>query len=497
MTTGRLVSLLSLACFLVLAPSFVQAEDGSKLGLPTSARPFTGDFDGILKRRTLRVLVPFSKTMFFVDRGRQMGVVAELARALEDDINKRHDFKTLRFHVVVVPTSRDKLLTSLVEGLGDAAAGNLTITPEREALVDFTTPLLTNIDEIVVTGPAGPQLEKLDDLAGREVYVRASSSYATHLAAVNADFSARGLKRMDIVGIDENLEDEDILEMVHAGLLPFAIVDSHKAALWTRIFDGLTSHPDIKISSGGRIAWSIRKNSPLLRAELDPFFASHKAGTSFGNEIISRYFGKPVLVKNAYESGALERYCGLIETFRKYGDQYIFDYLMLAAQGYQESQLDQAKHSRAGAVGVMQIKPATAAGKPFSITGVDADSDANIHAGAAYLRYIADVYLDDPKLSPRERLLLALAAYNAGPGNLNRFRDSAQQQGLDPNIWFNNVEQGAAKVVGRETVQYVSNIYKYYIAYSLQEQRRKINDEAVKQLEKSAGEAAPAADVKK
>jgi membrane-bound lytic murein transglycosylase MltF len=467
------------------------------IAMPQLKRPYAGDFDGILKRRTLRVLVPFSKTQFFIDRGREMGIVPDLARALEEDINKRHKFKILRFHVVIVPAPREKLLALLIAGHGDAVAGNLTITPEREALVDFVAPLLADVDEIVVTGPDAPKLEMRDDLAGQQVFVLQSSSYATHLAALNQDFGARGLKPMKIVFVEENLEDEDILDMVHAGLLPFAIVDRHKAQLWTRIFDGLIAHPDIKISSGGRVAWAIRKNSPQLHAELDPFFESHRVGTSFGNQIKRRYYANPDLIKNAYETSAIAQYRNLAETFRKYGAQYEFDYLMLAAQAYQESQFDQSKRSSAGAVGIMQIKPATAEAKPISITGVASDADANIHAGSAYLRYMADQYLNDPSLSPRERMLMAFAAYNAGPGNLDKFRKSAERQGLDPNKWFNNVEQGAAKVVGRQTVQYVSNIYKYYIAYSLLDARTKQHDEEVQKVEKQEEAAKPGGDKSK
>ena len=119
----------------------------------------------------------------------------------------------------------------------------------------------------------------------------------------------------------------------------------------------------------------------------------------------------------------------------------------------------------------MQIKPSTAAAKPIGITGVDRDPDRNVHAGCAYLRYLADTYVSDPAIDPVNRTLMSFAAYNAGPRNLRKFRAVAQQAGLDPNIWFNNVELGAAKVAGLTTVQYVSNIYKYYISYQLADER--------------------------
>ena len=157
----------------------------------------------------------------------------------------------------------------------------------------------------------------------------------------------------------------------------------------------------------------------------------------------------------------------MVDIFKKYGNKYSFDYLMVAAQGYQESQLNQNKKSPRGAVGVMQLLPATAAARPIEVTGVDKDPDANIKAGTLYLRYLRDSYVNDPAVNDINQMLMTLAAYNAGPGNLKAFRQIARDQGLNPNIWFNNVEYGAARKVGRETVQYVSNIYKYYLAYKL------------------------------
>jgi membrane-bound lytic murein transglycosylase MltF len=144
---------------------------------------------------------------------------------------------------------------------------------------------------------------------------------------------------------------------------------------------------------------------------------------------------------------------------------------MIAAQAYQESQLDHSRRGTAGAVGLMQIKPSTAAAKQIGITGVDRDPDRNVHAGCAYLRYLSDTYVSDPAIDPLNRTLMSFAAYNAGPDNLRKFRAAARQAGLDPNIWFNNVEVGAAKVAGLTPVQYISNIYMYYISYQLSIER--------------------------
>jgi membrane-bound lytic murein transglycosylase MltF len=171
-------------------------------------------------------------------------------------------------------------------------------------------------------------------------------------------------------------------------------------------------------------------------------------------------------VKNALAAGDLNKFKTFYGSFEKYGDAFKIQAALLAAQGYQESRLNQELRSRSGAVGIMQIKQSTASEKEVGVADVAASADANIHAAAKYLRFLAARYIDDPAVDDQNKVLMALAAYNAGPGSLKRFRAYARQHGLNPNVWFGNVESAAAAIKGYETVQYVSNIYKYYIAYS-------------------------------
>jgi len=140
---------------------------------------------------------------------------------------------------------------------------------------------------------------------------------------------------------------------------------------------------------------------------------------------------------------------------------------MITAQGYQESALNQSERSKSGAVGIMQMKPSSAREPDIAIEGIEKSAERNIEGGNKYLRFLITKYINDPTLDDKNRTLFAFAAYNAGPTGLRRFRDKAQAMGLDRNVWFGNVENGAAAIVGRETVQYVSNVYKYYIAYKL------------------------------
>jgi len=434
-------------------------------------QPWFGDFDGMRERRLVRILVPFSRTLFFIDRGRQLGIAHDMGAAFEEQLNRKHGSKTLKIRVAFIPVPNDRLLSDLQAGLGDIAAGELTITPSRLEKVDFSAPLASNVAELVVAGPASPPLDGLDDLAGKTVHVRASSSYHEHLAALSGEFVARGLPPIDLQAAEEDLDDVDLMEMVGAGLLPLTVVDGPVALFWEDIVPDLKVREDLAVHRGGDIAWAIRKDSPQLKAEVDAFAKTHRIGTAFGNIVLKRYLKEKTYLHRAQAPEAAARFERLIDLFRQYAGSYSFDHLMILAQGYQESQLDQSRRSPRGAVGIMQLLPSTAADPAVGIKGVETSAERNIQAGVKYLALLRDTYLDDAAIDDKNRTLMSFAAYNAGPGNLRKFRRFAAENGLDPNVWFYNVEVAAARIVGRETVQYVSNIYKYYVAYRLVRER--------------------------
>ncbi|MCU0592948.1 MAG: lytic transglycosylase F [Desulfobacterales bacterium] len=452
------------------------------MGLVLPSEKWTGDLDGMIKRRMVRVLVVYSKTFFFVDKGTQRGIVYEEFRKFEEDLNKKLKAKHIRVNVVFIPVSRDELLPALVEGRGDIAAANLTITEAREHLVDFADPTLTDVNEIVVTGPESPAIAALDDLSGKEVFVRPSSSYYESLRALNEQFKKEGKPEIELMPAPENLEDEDLLEMLNSGLVKLLVVDNHKAQFWKQIFPKLTLHEDVSVRTGGSVGWAIRENSPHLKADLNDFVKKHGKGTAFGSEIFRRYLKSTKYVKNATNSEEIKKFKELVQFFRKYGDQYGMDWMLMAAQGYQESRLDQNAKSPVGAIGVMQVMPAT--GKELKVGDIRL-TEPNINAGVKYIRFLVDQYFKNEPMDDLNKGLFAFASYNAGPGRIRQLRREAQKQGLDPNVWFNNVELVAAQKIGRETVTYVSNIYKYYIAYKLVQQeyieRREAKEEFQKQ----------------
>lgn len=454
-----------------VSPAGAQEEEDKDvpqlLRLEGLNKDYVGDLPELVERRFIRVLTVYSKTGYFLDGMQQRGITYEIAKVFEEFINKDQKIgKKHPIQIAMVPVSRDQLIPWLLEGRGDIVAANLTITEDRAAQVTFADPLASGIKELLVTGPGAPALATLDDLAGKDVHVRFSSSYHESLEKLNADFVARGLVPMNLVAADENLEDEDLLEMVSAGILPYLVVDEHKAKLWAEVIPDLVLREDLVFRDDGAIAWAVRPDSPELLAAINRFIPKAKKGTELGNTLIKRYFKANKWITNPAGSEDRKRFEEALPLFKQYAGQYGFDWVMVAAQSYQESRIDQSVKSQVGAMGVMQIKPETAADKAVGIPDIST-IEPNIHAGVRYLRWIVDTYLTDPAIDDKNRLFLAFAGYNAGPGRLNTLRKKTLEDGRDPNVWFGNVEYAAAAKIGRETVTYVANIAKYYYAYRL------------------------------
>jgi membrane-bound lytic murein transglycosylase MltF len=304
--------------------------------------------------------------------------------------------------------------------------------------------------------------------------VRPSSSYHDSLVALNRSLVARGRPPVRIQAVDERLEDEDLLEMVNAGLIPRIVVDDYLARLWADVFPDIRVYPQVAVASDRHIAWAMRKNSPQLKAAVDAFVAKNREGSVAFNESYRSYLVSTRWVKSAASEAELMKFDMTVDIFKKYGERYGFDYLMMTAQGYQESELDQRRVSPVGAVGVMQLMPQT--GDSLGVGNIR-DLEPNVHGGVKYMRKLVDDYFSEPGIDALNRTLFAFAAYNAGPARVAELRAETAKRGLDPNQWFNNVERIAGERIGRETVQYVANIYKYYIAYKLVAEERQERDE--------------------
>jgi membrane-bound lytic murein transglycosylase MltF len=496
-----IVAAAALACALFASPIHAATEAKPSSQTPQREaltispeevmKPWTGDLDGMVERRVIRVLTVYSKTFYFVDKGVQRGAVADAFRIFEEDLNKKLATdkklkqKHLNVRVVFIPVTRGELLSALAAGKGDIAASSLGVTEERQKLVDFSLPMVSDAKVIVVSGPASPAISGVDDLAGKEVFVRKSSVYYELLTAINRRFAAEKKPAVVIREAPEELEDEDLLEMVNAGLVPLTVTADFLARFWKQVFLKIKVHEGARLLTGGKIAWAIRKGSPQLKAAVDNFMARHAKGTSLGNQVLTRYLKNATYVKDAASEAERRKFLALIEYFQKYGDKYDVDWLLMAAQGYQESQLNQAVKSPVGAIGVMQVMPAT--GKELNVGDIN-ETEANIHAGIKYMRWMIDQYYGKEPMTKLDKALFAFASYNAGAGRVSQLRKEAARRGLDPNVWFHNVEYVAAEKIGAETVTYVSNIYKYYIAYKLIMEAKAKRDQTLEKLKgKSKG----------
>ena len=426
--------------------------------------PFTADLDAQIKRRVIRVGVTYNRTHYFVDRGQERGITYEALKNFEEELNTELKSGNLKVNVVPLPMSREQLYPALTSGKIDMIAAMVTVTPEREKLVTFSTPTRTGVNQVVVTGPGAPALASLDDLAGQEVFVRKGGIYEESVADLNKQLQSRGKAPIIVVPSPDVLEDDDVLEMVNAGLMPITIVDDYLAVFWNKIFKDLKVHSDLVVRSGGVLAVAFRKDNPQLRDAVNGWLKKRGKGDAFRNVVERRYLENVSYAKQAGAEAERAKFAAVAALFEKYGEQYNVDYLLMAAQGYQESTLDQNVKSPVGAIGVMQVMPPT--GKELKVGDIT-QIENNIHAGVKYMRFMVDRYYADEPMDNMNKALMTFASYNAGPGRVRQLRREAKERGLNPNVWFGNVERIASERIGRETVTYVSNIYKYYVAYKL------------------------------
>ena len=427
--------------------------------------PWRGDFDQMLERRVIRVVVPYSRSLFYNDRGMQRGLTADALEEFERWLNKNQGTGARALTLQIFPVARDELLRRVVSGQADIAAGNLTITRTRDRTVDFSVPTAEGVSEIVMTHRSVPALASLEDLAGRTIHVRPASSAAESLQQLDRRLRVAGKPPLDLVQVPDVLEDEDLLDMLNANLVQIVVVDDWKAKLWGPALRRTRTYPELVVRTESSIGWALREDAPQLKRVVNEFLSEPGRGTQAARRNLAMYERRWRALGNPTLQADWRKFEQSIAIFRKYGRRYHFDPLMLAAQAYQESRLDHTAVSPAGAIGVMQIMPAT--GEAMKVGDI-AELDTNVHAGTKYMRQILDRHFREAKFSEQDRNLFAFASYNAGPGRIAQMRGIAAREGLDPDQWFNNVEIVTAARVGAEPVRYVRNIYKYYTAYRLQ-----------------------------
>ena len=341
----------------------------SGAGLPLSFERHTDDLDAMVKRGNIRALVLYSRSGFFYVNGKPEGIYYEALQYFQQFVNRKLPAGQ-HVEVTFIPVRPDQLESALTQGVGDLIAYGLVETSAREQQVAFSIPIQTGVKQIVVTGKDFGPVSSLEDLGGKKVFVNPLTTYYANLEKVNDSLRKQGKPTILIQKADPNLIDEDLLEMVNAGILPATVTLSERAKLWASVFPDITPQPNLVIADNGDLAWAMRKNNPKLKQLVDEFVKTRAVGTSFGNTLVRRYLESNQWVKNPTTAAEIKKFEATVDFFKKYSSQYGFDYLMVVAQGYQESLLEQSARGPTGAVGIMQVKPSTAAAPPISIPDV-------------------------------------------------------------------------------------------------------------------------------
>jgi len=428
--------------------------------------PHIEDLPDMLRRRTIRVLTTYAPSTYFISRGSGGGFEYRLLKDYERALNQPRRYGTLPIVLEFIPVPKNLLLSSLKAGIGDIVAAGVRITPERMNEVDFTIPYLQNVSEVLVSHATAQPIRSIADLSQRRITIQPGWRSSKTLRRINARLLVQNLKPVELAETDGILSSEDILSLINEGLIELSIVESHIAHIWAQTLPNITIHEFPEVSEHTPIAWMVRKSNPELKASLNRFLMERRRGSHFGNIYYRQYFKQTRWINNPLAPTDRAKFSRYVPLFRKYGAQYGFDWMLLAAIAYQESRMSHHSRSHSGAVGLMQVLPSTSSDSNVDIEDID-DPENNVHAGAKYLALLRDAYFAEPGLQPDDRIRFILAAYNAGPARIRECRRLALKLGYDPNRWFQNTEIAALRLIGSETVRYVSNIKTYYLAYSL------------------------------
>ena len=459
-------------CVLVLFPLLIMARtlpaQAGKISAPpegsTAAwtETWTDDLDAVIARGVIRVLVPCSKMYSLTDRHSRNGFSDALVGAFVAEVNKELGRPALK--AVFVPVAEKDLIPALVQGRGDIVAEEVPIAPGKPAGVEFTVPLRRNTTQVLVCGPAAPEISSLENLSARKVLLQPGSLQARHLTRINVRLAAKGLPPALLLPAPEGFNPEDILEMVNAGMAPCTLTDSVTAALWRRILPKLVVHPLPALRDVGKTAWLVRAHNPLLKARVNLFLSGAADLTAKPDPELERGLKSLVYVINPFTPEHSRSISRFEPAFRNAAAEFRLDPRLLLAQGFLESRLNPKAKGAGGPTGIMQILPATA--RKLGV-GDQSLPENNIRAGAKYLRQLMDKAGAGSDTDTENIMLFALAAYNAGPERIRVLRSQAKQRGLDPDRWFDNVEIVAAEQISRAHVQHVGNVYKYYQAFRM------------------------------
>ncbi len=459
---------IGMLAFCLVASLFTPGENCSWAATQNGANePWKGTYVQMLERGEIRMGVPYDRTIYINDKGVGRGISIELASGLAGWLNKAQtqQLKGRPLSVKIIPLPRDQLLKNLGDGNVDVVLGDLALYPALPNTKDFiiNEAKQTNM-EVLVTGPASPIINSPNDLSGQTVYGAKNTNFHLTLSDLNKTIRAAGKKPVNLISPVGTLDGEDLLEMVNDGLIPFVIISDWKAQIWKSIYTKIVIHNDIATNDKGWIGWAVRSSNQDLNNALLAFYKSDSFTQALESFRHKDYQAHLKGLKDPTEKNAWQRFLSMRPLFEQYGTQYHLNPLVIAALGFQETLLNQSAVSKVGAIGVMQLMPAT--GNSLKVGDIH-QLGPNIHAGAAYMDQLMRKYFPGIQFDGDNRSLFAVASYNMGPNNVAKARELATTLGFDPNEWFSNVEFMMAEQAGLEPMIYVRNAYKYLISYQL------------------------------
>jgi len=467
---SRLVKIVFLifVFFFAFAPATAAQQDTyskKKVNKAVSSAPRS--YSQMLAKGEIRVAVPYDRMLYLNIKGQQQGLSVDMARAFEQWVNEKYASRQKKkiIKVIIVPSVRKDLFAKLRRGDVDVVLGDLGLyqeTSQSSGLLEHK--VFKPEHEVLVTGPSSLSVKSLYDLSGETVYVGRNTNFFDSFAALNTKLIAENKLPIKLVSPVGKLDDEDLLEMLNDGLIPFVIVSQWKADLWQQIYSRLIVHHGISTDDSGWLGWAVRKANPEVLKDLESFESSPYLAKARQAFRLSNYKIKTQSLKDPLTKPALSRYESMKGLFNKFGEQYHLNPLFLASLGFQETQLDQNVIGSNGAIGVMQLMPNT--GESMG-TGDIHELGPNIDAGAKYLEQLLTNSFPRLNLSGDNRSLFAIASYNMEPNNLAKALTAARKFGFDTNEWFGNVEFMAAEAMGLEPMIYVRNVYKYFVSYQL------------------------------
>lgn len=452
----------ALLLLLLLLPLSVQARLAAPdVSLGQDQLPAQGqrDLAQIRESGVLRVLLNQSRHSSGEVRGAVIGLELQRLRAFERALNERPGAKAIRLQMVPLP--KDQLLEALRQGRGDLVASGELFDAPAGPLLSASTAIAADVPLVVVARQGNRRYTQLQDLSGRVFALPAGSAAVPALQQLNRDLRARGLEPLDYEMMDASLAVEDVLELVHSGVVPLTVVELPIAQRWAGVYSRLRVDRHMVLAKDADLAWYVRRDATNLLARVNGFLHQQSVSPQADAEL-RRLYRSTYRLQNPLGRVELTRLQRVGPVLQRHAAEQELDWALLAALAFKESTLNPNARGAGGASGLMQVTPATARAVGVSdASGVD----SNVLAASRYLARLRDRHFASPSIAERERRAFVLAAYNMGPQRVQQLRDEARRRGLDADRWFFSVERVALEQMGLRGGNYVNAVNKYYLIY--------------------------------